>query len=693
MQCKVHAAVAAVLLLPGLAGAQQSGEPAADDVDEVVVIGRSVSTGLTQVEVNQEMLVDTATVLKDIPGANVNANGPVTGIAQYRGMYGDRVSVVIDHLGVVSGGPNAMDAPLSYVSPMITSELTVTRGVPSVSLAPESIGGHISTQLGRGEFAAAGNDLNGFVGSRYSANGNLSTTAGRLVAAGENHKVSLMAEVDDGDDVSTPAGTVLPSRLHRERSDVSYAYSGAAGSVLLFAGRLDTDDTGTPALPMDIRFIDTALAGARASFEISDALQIDARLGWNDVEHLMDNFGLREAPMPMAQRQNFTTGSGVQLGISGALALRSSSLEFGVDASNAAHDATITNPNNAMFRVDNFVDVERDVASAFVEWRIDSTRGQFEVGLRAKRITADAGTVSATGMMGGMADLVAELAADFNAADRSLSWTSPDAVAKYSYLAASGTEWRLELGHKTRAPSYQELYLWLPLQATGGLADGRSYIGARQLDVERSTEIVIGFGRDVGRVALSPQVYYRRVNDYIQGVPSSNMTANMVSQMMSGQPALEFANVDAEIWGADIAVRVELADHWYLDGIASYVRGKRRDVSDNLYRLAPPNASIGITRARDGIAVTAELVGYAEQDNVSVYNAEQATAGYGLVNAMFEWRPGENLRLEARIDNLLDKTYQDHVAGINRAGGSDIPVGERLYGLERTASVGVIWSF
>ena len=60
---------------------------------------------------------------------------------------------------------------------------------------------------------------------------------------------------------------------------------------------------------------------------------------------------------------------------------------------------------------------------------------------------------------------------------------------------------------------------------------------------------------------------------------------------------------------------------------------------------------------------------------------------------LVEWRPGDNLRLEARIDNLLDKTYQDHVAGINRAGGSDIPVGERLYGLERTASVGAIWSF
>ena len=115
MNCYRTTAMAAVLLLPAAVAAQQPTDAGASGVDELVVIGRSVTTGLTQIQVDREMLVDTATVLKDIPGANVNANGPITGIAQYRGMYGDRISVVIDHLGVVSGGPNAMDAPLSYV--------------------------------------------------------------------------------------------------------------------------------------------------------------------------------------------------------------------------------------------------------------------------------------------------------------------------------------------------------------------------------------------------------------------------------------------------------------------------------------------------------------------------------------------------------------------------------------------------
>lgn len=686
-------ALVAVSLLPALAGGQQPAGPSNADVDEVIVVGRSVATGLAEITLDREMLVDTATALKEIPGANVNANGPVSGIAQYRGMYGDRIAVVVDHLGVVSGGPNAMDAPLSYVSPMIAGDLVVTRGIPGVAMAPESIGGQVSTTLERGDFAAAGTEVSGFVGSRYNMNGDVSTTAGRLTFASPAHKLSLLAEVDDGDSIATPKGTVRPSRLHRERADVSYAYAGSRGKVMVFAGRLDTDDTGTPALPMDIRYIRTDLAGGQVSFEITDALSIDARLAWNDVEHLMDNFGLRQAPMAPMQRQNLTTGRGWQMRAAGRLVLAKSTLSFGLDGSTADHGATISNPNNAMFRVANFVDVSRDVASAFVEWRGDSAAGDLEFGLRARRVAADSGQVGASGMMGDMGASVALLADAFNSADRKLSWNALDAVVKLRRRDDAGTDWHVEVGSKSRAPSYQELYLWLPLQATGGLADGRSYIGGLELDVERSNEVAAGFGRRFGRLTVSPEAFYRRVDNYIQGVPSSNMLANMVSQMMSGMPALEFANVDAEIWGVDLAWKAELGDRWYVDGIASWSRGKRRDVDDNLYRLAPPNASVGLTWESDRLAATAELVAYARQDKVSAYNLEQETPGYALANAMLVWEPRDALRFEARIDNLFDRSYQDHVAGINRARGSDIPVGERLYGAERNLSVGAFWSF
>ncbi len=686
-------AVVAVLLYVPTIGLAQEDKTNDQTTDEIVVLGRSVSTSSMRIEVEREMLADTAVVLKGIPGANVNSNGLITGIAQYRGMYGDRVAVSIDQLGVISGGPNAMDTPLSYMSPMITEELIVERGIPRVSSSPESIGGYINATLARGDFSDDPFGFSGTLGTRYAGNGDVSTSAGRLTLANDHHRISLVTELDDANNISTPVGQIRPSRLNRERYDLSYGYASNDRSLLLFAGSLDTTDTGTPSLPMDIRYIDSGLFGLQFGSNLTQTLKLEARFAYNDVEHLMDNFALRQAPAPMSQRQNLTHGSGSQFHLAGLFDYAGSELRVGVDGIMADHDSVITNPNMAMFRVNNFTEIERSVLGVFAEWNRDFDAANLDLGLRFKQVDADAGMVGAMGMPGPMGDNAQLLADAFNSADRGQTWNSVDAVMKYRHALSDQTEWILELGSKTRAPSYQDLYLWLPLQATGGLADGRSYVGNLNLEQERSNEIVGGVTSNIGRFSLSPQVFFRRVDNYIQGIPSTNMTANMVTTMMAGSPALQFSNVDAEIWGADIAWKIDLNDKWFLDGIASYSRGKRTDVNDNLYRLAPLNGSIGLAYMTESWSIKPEVVFYAKQDKVSAFNNEQPTSSYELLNIAVAWSPLQSLKMQARIDNLLDETYQDHLVGINRAVGSDIAVGDRLYGAERTISAGVIFSF
>ncbi|MDJ0904779.1 MAG: TonB-dependent receptor [Woeseiaceae bacterium] len=686
-------AVAGMVMLPFSSVADDAVVGDEQEPDEIVVVGRSIATSSARIEVERELLVDTAAALRDIPGATVNRNGPLTGIAQYRGMFGDRIAVDIDALGVISGGPNAMDAPLSYMSPMMTEELVVTRGIASVSLAPEAIGGHVSTRTSRGDFGSDDLGLSGMIGTRYSDNGNISTTAARLTLASEQHRLSAIAEFDSGDDIETPKGDIVPTRIDRDRYDVSYGYDDGSREILLFAGKLETGETGTPALPMDIIFIDTELYGARLGFDVSDNVRIDGRFGYNDVAHVMDNFSLRQAPMAMRQRLNTTSGSGSQFFLAATVDRNGSSWQFGIDGIDAAHDSVITNPNNAMFRVDNFIDVERRLIGAFAELTRDLGDGQFELGARYNRVSTDAGEVGAAGMMGDMGTRIGELAQAFNAANRDLDWGSLDVVGKYRWHTSATTEWSVEIGSKSRAPSYQELYLWLPLQATGGLADGRTYVGSLDLEAEESRELVVGVGTEIGRFAMTPQLYFRRVDDYILGVPSGNMLANMVATMMSGSEPLQFDNVDAEIWGLDAAWSYELSDNLLLDGIVSLARGKRTDTNDPLYRLSPLNGSVGLTYAAEKWSLKSEVIGFADQDRVSSINNELETPGYWLVNLGFRWNPVQSLRVEARVDNLFDEAYQNHVTGINRAAGSDVPVGERLWGAGRTLSAGVVYRF
>ena len=661
-----------------------------DVIDEIIVADQSVSSKLIEVAVDQKMLVDTAMALKALPGADVNRNGAITGVAQYRGMYGDRVAITIDNHAVVSGGPNAMDAPLSYVSPMIAESLAVERGIASVSSAPESIGGHLSTRLARGQFGGDTMSVSGFIGSRYSSNGNLHTTAGRFTVSDRSHRLSLIAELDSGGNQSTPVGTIQPSMLDRERYDVSYAFTNGDSHVVVFAGKLETTDSGTPALPMDIGLIDTNLAGSHFLYAMTPQTSIEGHVAVNNVDHLMDNFSLRAAPPAMAQRLNTASGNGESYSLAGRFDLGGSYFRLGVDGVLADHDSTITNPTNPMFRIANFSDVHRDLMRVFAEWTLDIESAELEMGLSAKRVETDAGAVSFAGIMAPAAQVLAD---DFNAGDRDLRFDDVDVVAKYRFEKTSNLEWRAEIASKSRAPSYQELYLWLPMQATGGLADGRTYVGDRTLESERSNEINLGFQASSDRFSLSPQVFFKDISGYIQGAPSDNSAANMMSMMMSGQPALQFSNTDAEIWGADLAWDYRLSEQVSVDGVATYVQGKRTDVSDNLYRLAPPNANIGITYANRSMSFGTRLTAYAHQNKVASFNDEARTAGYALLDMTFSWSPSESIRFEAQVNNALNRTYEDHLAGVNRAGGSDIAVGLRLPGTERSINGGVVIRF
>ncbi len=688
----------ALLSMPVAAAAETTrgqDEGAEQSIDEIVVSGRHLSSRDASIVVEQEFVVDVAEALSRLPGANRNQNGRLSGIAQYRGMFGDRVSVSIDGLGVIGGGPNSMDPPLSYVSPMITGRLTLKRGIPGVATAPEAIGGHVDAQINRGDFSSGERfDFSGMAGARYADNGDTASLAGRLTAANRAHRVSLVGQSDRADDLDTPEGRIVPSQFSRDRLDASYAYRDDRNEFQVFAGSLDTEDTGTPALAMDIRYIDAKLYGVSFGRQVSPDLNLRARIGYNDVDHVMDNFSLRPSPdSPMQFRQNRTGGDGFVFAFESGYAMGDLALTAGIDGRFAAHDSLITNPNNAMFFIQNFNDVERDVVSVFSAISRESADAGWELGLRYVDVSAGAGEVSFGGLTDMMGMNAAQLAQAFNAADRNLSYGNVEAVLKYARRVSRDLTVHVDVGSRTRAPSYQELYLWLPLQATGGLADGRSYIGNLELGAERSNEIALGLDWSGDRFSISPQAYFRDVRDYIQGVPATVTPANRLSTMMSGSGALQFDNVDAEIYGLDLGWRYSLTERLGIEGSASYTRGRRTDVADNLYRLPPLNASVALNFIDGAWSARGEVIAYDRQDRVSAYNDEQATAGYGVVNAALSWNASRRVRLDFEASNLFDRGYQDYLAGVNRVSNVDIPPGERLWGAGRTLTLGAVVTF
>lgn len=640
---------------------------------------------------------DAATLLKRVPGANVNRNGPLSGITQYRGMFGTRMNVSVDGTYIGSGGPNWMDPPLHYAPAVLLDSLKLQRGIPSVSVGNETIGGYVAAQSKTGEFTDS--DDVAFQG-RAVANAHSVdegySVGGLMGLANKRHRVHVGASRDKGDDYDFGSGTVKASEYERNVFDAGYGFRHDVHQVGLGVRRNETDDTGTPALPMDIDYFNTSMGRIAYDTAWRD-VQIRTKLYASDVNHRMTNFHLRPAP-PDPARWRFSDAESDTFGydLKALTPVWRGQLGVGVDGHSADHDADIFNPNNPAFFVNNFRRVERDVDGMFAEWngRLAAKWGS-EIGLRYTRVESDAGDVDGTPaqmMMGPRT-----LRDRFNASDRNKTDNNIDWVAKVFYDLRP--DMRVELGaaRKTRSPAYQERYLWLPLQATAGLADGKNYVGDVNLDPEVSHQVELGLDWRTSGFYLAPRVFYRDVDDYIQGTPSTDPVVIMISTTNGDPNPLQFSNVDAEIYGADVELGAHLPWHLRVDGILSYVRGKRDDINDNLYRIAPPNATLGLTYERPRWSVTAEGVFYAKQDNVSETNEEEETDSYELLNLFGNYALKESgpvrANLSAGVDNVFDNTYTNHLAGINRVRDSDVTVGEKLPGHGRNffARVSVDW--
>jgi iron complex outermembrane receptor protein len=603
-------------------------------------------------------------------------------------MYGPRIAVSMNGNQLAPAGPNWMDPPLSYAMTAQLESLEVFRGIAPVSVAQESIGGAIDARVqyrdfGTSEdFAAEGRVL----ASAQSANEGYQMDAG-LQASNQHHRMRLAAMLQHGDDAEFKGGKILPTEYERERYDIGYGLEFGNHTVQLDYGYNDTGESGTPALAMDIDYIEGDLLNLNYRYHPADGVKIDAAIFGSELKHGMTNYHLRQATPDSNWRRNIAKSSNRGFRLSALLNHDHGVWRVGIDGFSEEHDSDIDNPNNPMFFVANFNDAEREILGAFVEHERDfGDSWQTEFGVRYNRVESDSGEVNGSPAM--MMPAAMALRDNFNQADRKQSDNNFDLVAKTTFQASENLDWYLGLARKQRSPSYQERYLWLPLEATAGLADGQLYIGNIGLDSETAQIVELGLDYQSDRLTLSPRLFYNRVDNYVQGTPLSAMhPATMMVRMMNNMNStnrddpLQFKNVDAELYGIDLDWRLTLDHHWSLSGLVNYVRGKRRDIDDDLYRIAPLNGSIRLHYNSSNWGATVESVLYADQEDVSQSNREQESDSYGIVNINGSWQATPQLQFAAGVENLFDKEYQSHLSGYNRASNPDIAIGERLPGL------------
>ncbi len=674
------------------ANAQQTNEQL---VERITVKGQISSLAVDkQLDLSEQVSADFREQLSKLPGVSINGNGGVTGIVQYRGLFGDRVLMNIDGAEIIGAGPNAMDSPMSHIISDANLQVTLYQGIAPVSAGAEALGGALEI-----------NDFNvGFSSGKWVSNGNLHLSAysnqGSLVSFNADIKnndtyLAVSADSQQSNNLKASDDRIIPNTFY-ERTGVKLkaGYKQQNHQLDLLIGQRNTNESGTPALAMDIIFIDSLWYRLQHSYQHSDQLVFSTKLFGNQNAHVMDNYQLRNPPMPAMSRLNTVDSSANGLTFDTEYNNAGHVFKAGLSVQHQTHDSLIENPINDAFFLLNFNNVKRDRQSVFLEVANENKVKQinYSAGVRISKVNMHADAINSNMVM--MNPNVASLASEFNLADKNITHSLYDVVAKASIPIFAHLDVVISAGFKQRAPSYQQHFTWFPLGISAGLADGRNYLGNLDLQKESLKGMDLGFVYQQKNTNLLLNLFYNRIQDYIIGLPTTNNAAINIATMNNQAIPLQWQNIDATIKGVDASVSYQVNRALSLHAGLQYARGKQTTpVEDDLYRLAPLSGQVQVQWQQGEFAANLSAKLVSEQKYVAELQNESITPGYSVIDTSAQWFINSQWQLTLSIHNLLDKAYIDHLGGVNRVSGQSVAVGEKLPATGRNFGVNVSYQF
>lgn len=629
---------------------------------------------------------DAASIAARTPGGALVQNGALSGQLSFRGLFGERVVGRINGQRFATGGPNAMDPPLHYAPAILIDRIEITRGAAPVSQGP-SLSAAVDAKLVGTRFSDTGGlTSHAYAAGQYRSVDNSYAIGGQVGIATPLWRLGVIGSREEGDDYAYAGGTAVGTSFERQLYGVEGGFRAGEGEFFVEYRRSETDPTGNPPFALDIVFFDTDFFQAGYRGQLTDGLHLDLRMGHVAVRHLMDNQTTRLPAAPPVQARATFADADTN---TGEIALRFGSerrnVTVGGDVEMIDKDVTITNPTNAAFFLEAQPNLSSERIGSFAQWRGGIGTAEFELGARLDLSTQSAGVPQ----LGAAVPIGPRmLAAAFAASGREQSDTTFDVVAR-GWIPMGDIVPRVTLSRKTRVPSLLERFAWLPTEASYGLADGNIYVGNKALKPEVAYTVEAGVDFANPAATFRPTVYYRRVDDFIQGTPFDatlgvlDSPVEMVANMSGDPTPLTFRNVDARFYGVDVDFSVRPASRIVIDGTVNYVRGKRVDIEDDLYRIPPLNGRISAAYEGDRFAIGGELTGAAGQGKVSIANDEERSEGYVIAGLFGQFRLSDRLTIDAGVENIFDTFYQPNLAGRNRVGASDVPLGERLPGYGR----------
>ncbi|WP_229359795.1 TonB-dependent copper receptor [Ferrimonas aestuarii] len=610
--------------------------------DEVLVISaepmQSPLTTVTDPKQPRQPLpaFDGSGFLKTLPGFTVTRKGGSGGDISLRGLGGSRVNIVNDgkQMGGTCGG--RMDPPTNYISPETFEKVTIIKGPQTVKYGPVGSAGTVLFE--RDHYGV----------TEKGAEGRASLTAGNfgrqdylfeLTTGDTEYYWSLDVNGSESDDFEDGDGRSMQSEYDRENLHTAIGWTPDEHSVIELSygnssGNAEYADRANKARTIDN---ENLTLFAKTALNYGPLTGIEFQAYGNENDHIMDQFD-----RPVEDPDNLPVGMNPRRTNYGGhlyldLSFDNISATVGLDHLDSTQDmrsgTSLDQLESAPYK-DVFSKTQWGL---FIESDIDLGQGTLFTGLRW-----DNWQTKLLGMWAGANK------------DNSRSDDLFSGFGRYE-LAQGNHSWILGFGHAQRPADY-----WEVMKASKKLT----------LEAETTNQLDIGWHYD-GDVVLSASLFYADIQDYI---------------LIDTQSMPNARNIDASLYGGELSLSYDFADAWQWVTTVAYTHGDNDTDKNPLGQVSPLEAKFALNYDGNdwGMGVLWRVV--AEQDRVAVGQGNIVgqdlgeTAGFGVLSINVAYKHWDDLTLSLGIDNLLDKTYAEHVS--KSGAGNDLLLPE-----ERTVQV------
>ena len=623
---------------------------------------------------DEKSAVDGGELLLKVPGISGVKMGTHGIDPVIRGQKHNQLNILLDGAYVHGGCPNRMDPPTAYASTEIYDEVTVFKGVQTLIYGSGGTGGTVLFKRSAPEFEKD-QKVKGKYGAGYRSNGK-AWDAFADVAAGSNERyvrgsVNLKEaeEYQDGDGKDVRSGYSEKSAMltlgTRTDSGTHYRFDidAVRGEDILYAGAMmDSPQADSDTYKLSIETEN--LAG----FE-----SVKFETYHSEVFHIMDNFSLRTNMMWMRVPSDSVT-DGVRL--TGDMEVGKGNLTLGVDYKDGDRDATrymsMTATYPTMTQSFMWPGVEISQTGLFAEYQGEVSKGnRYTAGLRYDMVDANATKATLTTMM--MPTSPNTLYTNYYGTSASKKTEdNVSALYRMEHDASKQTIVFWGLSRTMRTADETERFM-----AANNLTTMMRWIGNPDIKPEEHTQFDIGFTTIGKNLDVSVSAYYDDVSDYILRDRAHGQTGILLSDNAS-----IYRNVEAELYGVDVEANVKWSNSWRSHFTAAYIRATNTTDNRAIAQTPPLEGTASLEYHKEKWLFGGEVRLVDKQTRVDDNSMTGSgldfgqTSGFALLNLYGSMKVGKDGDFRFGVDNVLDKTYAEHLNKPNAFDPSPIQVNE-----------------